>query len=374
MNSTQMKLFLPLFVVIVLGFCFTTTKAQTPSVEATLNFADYDVIYLADFIDMKTQKLSSTIPSITLDLVVQPESMSAALPVCLYIETDIQLRGDPGLKKMVSGYTSQFLIAGRKTLSARDFTKDGPLPLLNAGYEEDKPLRQRLEDLATTIPTAPPGTYQITMVVYSPDKSKRYGSTTKTIVIPFSAPDEAFVEINEPKNGSFFTNLAPTFSWTTSVNSIKVSVFEAGVNHRSPQDALTGGNPYLVKELTGATSLTYPQDAYRQLQENKAYVLQVEANVTTNRGKVGNSSRPIVFRITNDNVGKILDNFLSTAAGSTSGTFSTLRADPTNWVAWQDYGNMTLDGSMLTETDLQTLLHDLANNPDLNLQLSVENQ
>ena len=374
MNSVQLKLLLPVLVVIVLGLCFTSTNAQTPSVEATLNFADYDVIYLVDFIDMKTQKMSSTIPSITLDLIVKPETMSAELPVCLKIEVYIQLRGDASLQKMVGGYTATFSIKGRRTLTARDFTSDGPLPLLDRnGYEENKALRKRLEDLATTIPTAPPGTYLVSMTVYSPDKRIQYGSASKTIVIPYSAPDEAFVEINEPKNGSFFTNLAPTFSWTTSANSVKVSVFEAGVNHRSPQDALTGGNPYLVKELTGKTSFTY-QDASRQLQENKAYVLQVEANVSTNRGNVGNASRPVVFRITSDNVGKILDNYFSNAPGSASGTFSSLRADPSNWVAWQDYGNITLDGSLMTETDLQTLLHDLAGTPDLNLQLSVENQ
>jgi hypothetical protein len=202
----------------------------------------------------------------------------------------------------------------------------------------------------------------------------KYGGDSKNIVIPYAAPDEAFVEINDPKNGSFFTNLAPTFSWTTNANTVKVSVYEAGVSQRSPQDALTGGNPYLVKEITGATSLTYPQDASRQLQENKAFVLQVEAKVITNRGEVDNSSLPVVFRITDDNVGKMLDNFLSTSAGSAYGTFSSLRAEPINWVAWQPYGTITLDGSMLTETDLQTLIHDLAANHSLNLQLSIENQ
>ena len=61
-------------------------------------------------------------------------------------------------------------------------------------------------------------------------------------------------------------------------------------------------------------------------------------------------------------------------SGSASATYSTLRADPNNWVAWSPYGNITLDGSTLTETDLQSLVNDLASRSDLKIQLGVENQ
>ena len=69
----------------------------------------------------------------------------------------------------------------------------------------------------------------------------------KTITVQFSTADEVFVEINDPKNGSFFNNLAPTFSWTTGESNVTVSVYEALPTQRSPQDALTGGNPCLVR-------------------------------------------------------------------------------------------------------------------------------
>jgi len=280
---------------------------------------------------------------------------------------------------LVSGYSLDFPINGSRTLAAHDFAKDGSgvAVLRNGNYYENEDLKKKITDMAMTTPTAPPGTYQIAMKVLpagATNSNIQYGGDSKTVVIPYSATDEAFVEINDPKNGSYFTNLAPTFSWTTNANAIKISVFEAGTNHRSPQDALTGGNPCLIKDLTGVASLTYPQDASRQLQDNKAYVIQVEAKVSTNRGEVGNFSRPVVFRITNDNAGKMLDNFLNSAAGSASGTYSSLRSDPSDWVSWPAYGNMILDGNTLTETDLQALLHDLASNPDLKVQLSVENQ
>ena len=381
MKSIQMKLLLAILIVIGVGLYFTNAEAQTqspPKVAATLNFFDYDVVYLTDFIDVKTQKLNSAIPQISLDLtVVNPPG--GTVKVCIYVEVQVQLRGDAHSQLLVSGYSLDFPINGSRTLAARDFAKDGSgvAVLRNRNYYENEDLKKKITDMAMTTPTAPPGTYQIAMKVLpagATNSNIQYGGDSKTVVIPYSATDEAFVEINDPKNGSYFTNLAPTFSWTTNANAIKISVFEAGTNHRSPQDALTGGNPCLIKDLTGVASLTYPQDASRQLQDNKAYVIQVEAKVSTNRGEVGNFSRPVVFRITNDNAGKMLDNFLNSAAGSASGTYSSLRSDPSDWVSWPAYGNMTLDGNTLTETDLQALLHDLASNPDLKVQLSVENQ
>jgi len=259
------------------------------------------------------------------------------------------------------------------TLTARDFAKGGS-DISNGTLKENTPLKKRITDLAQATSTVPAGTYQIKMTVYSTDHSVVYGGDSKTIVIPYSALEGAFVEINDPKNGSITNNLAPTFSWTTGAPRVTVRVYEAGVNNRSPQDALTGSNPYLEKDLSGVTTLTYPQDASRQLQDNKAYVLQIESKVSSNRGELGNFSRPVVFRITDDRIGRMIDNFLNTYNGDASATYSTLRADPNNWTVWPAYGNITLDGNTLTDTDLQTLINDLASRPDLKLQLSIENQ
>jgi hypothetical protein len=271
-----------------------------------------------------------------------------------------------------------------KTLTAKDFAKTGlsEIYLRNSPYFEDSDFRKQLEDIVQKNPTAPPGRYTMNMQVLQvlDDKSNSFkpisgASDLKTIVVSFSTTDEVFVEINDPKDGSYSDNLSPTFSWTTGSPNVTVRVFEAGVSHRSPQDALTGGNPHLVKDLTtGVTTLTYPQDAARQLQENKAYVLQVEAKVSTSRGEAGNFSRPVVFRITDDKIGKMLDNYLNSLKGSASSTYSTLRSDPTNWLYWPPYGNITLNGSTLSESDLQSLLNELTGQTELTIELGVENQ
>jgi hypothetical protein len=318
--------------------------------------------------------------------------------VCVYIEMYVQLRGDAN-DRLMYAYTNNFPIDGSRVLAARDFAKKGSSEIYirdgGGTYEENAPLRKKLEDMAAKNPTAPPGKYTVIMNVLRatsedptdrtlPNKNEVLGNDSKTVVVQFSTADEAFVEINDPKDGSFFNNLAPTFSWTSS-SPVKVSVYEAGQNHRSPQDALTGGNPCLVRKSYGSddgtippdftgTSLTYPGNAERKLEQDKAYVLQVEAKVSTNRGDIMRPARPVVFRITDDNVGKMLDNFLNSFSGSASATYSALRAEPSSWVAWQAYGNIILDGSMITETDLQTLLNELAGQTDSHLHLSVENR
>jgi hypothetical protein len=368
----------------------STAFTQT-TMKVSLDFQMYDVVYLTDFVDIKKQELNPNISGISLTLQTTGNEPSTQW-VCVYVEMRVQLRGEVD-QELMRAYTNNFKVNGSRVLAARDFAKGGSSEIyIRDGmgtYTENATLRKRLEDMAAKNPTAPPGRYTVIMKVLkatSENPNDRgipttavIGGDTKTITVQFSTADEVFVEINDPKNGSFFSNLAPTFSWTSSAP-VKVSVYEALTNHRSPQDALAGGSPSLVRKSYGdnpdftGTSLTYPGNAERKLEQNKAYVLQVEAKVATNRGDVLRQSLPVVFRITDDKVGQMIDNFLNAFSGSASATYATLRADPNNWVAWSPYGNITLDGSTLTETDLQTLVNDLASRSELKIQLGVENQ
>jgi hypothetical protein len=370
----------------------STALAQNNPVRATLDFQMYDVVYLTDFVDIKNNQLNPNISGISLSMsaVGTPPS---ELWVCVYVELRIQLRGEAD-QELMHAYTNNFDMIKNPVLAANNFAKGGSGNIyIRDGlgtYVENGPLRKRLEDMAAKNPTAPPGKYSIIMKVLSATSNKSsdrgvptnvqvLGQDFKTVTVSFSTADEVFVEINDPKDGSFFNNLAPTFSWTSSAP-VKISVYEALSNHRSPQDALTGGSPCLVRKSYGdnpdftGNSLTYPGNAERKLEQNKAYVLQVEARVATNRGDVMRQSLPVVFRITGDNVGRILDNCLGTLSGAASATYSTLRAEPSNWIPWSAYGNITLDGGSINETDLQSLMNDLCGRSELKLQLGVENQ
>jgi hypothetical protein len=376
--------------IVVLAVMVNYSGALSQTVKVSLDFQMYDVVYLTDFVDVKSQQLNPNISGISLTLQTTG-TQPPPIWVCVEVSMHVQLIGE-GDQELVHAWTNNFKVDGSRVLAARDFAKEGGSDIqIRAGtdtYVENVSLRKRLEDMANKNPTAPPGKYTVIMkVLKAPaDGTDRgipntevLGGDTKSFTVQFSAADEVFVEITDPKNGSFFSNLAPTFNWTSSAP-VRVSVYEALPNQHSPQDALMGGNPCLVRQSYGdppdftGTSLTYPANAGRQLEQEKAYVLQVEAKVATNRGDVMRKSLPVVFRITDDKVGQILDNFLNAFSGSASATYSTLRADPSNWVAWPAYGNMTLDGSNLSETDLQSLINELSSRTDLTLQLGIENQ
>lgn len=377
MQSIRKRVFVAALIAAMTGLWSATATAQVapPSVQVTMNVSEYDILFLTDLINVKTQKLSTSVSGFSLGLAVTSPP-NGSLNVRVYVKVQVKLRGDAQYQTLMSGISNSFVLSGSMTLTARDFAKDGSGVAVIAQYldPENTALKQRIINLAQTTATAPPGSYRFLMQVFPANSLNPLGGDTKTIDVPYSSVDEVYVEIVDPKDGSYSNNLAPTFSWTTGAPNVTVRVYEVGLNHRSPQDALTGGNPHLVKDLSGVTSLTYPQDASRRLQENKAYVLQVEAKVSTTRGEMGNFSRPVVFRITGDKIGQMLDNFMNTKGDASSSAYFALRSEPSNWVAWPAYGNVTMDGGMLTEIDVQALLNELANRSDLNLQLSVENQ
>jgi hypothetical protein len=371
MKSIHMKLLVFIFTVLALGLWFAPARAQS-SVKTTLNITEYDILYLADFINAKTQNLNSAVSGFSVDLAPNVQR----LQIRIYMQVLVRLRGDAQPGQLLDGYSKEFTLTGPLTLTARDFVKAiGGKAALDP-YNENSALKKRITDFAQTTAAAPPGTYNFLVKVMGGSSNPNivYGTDSKTIVIPYSAVDEVFIEINDPLNGSYSNNLAPTFSWTSAEPNVTVRVYEAGLNHHSPQDALTGGNPYLEENVVGTNTLTYPANAQRQLQENKAYVLQIEANVSSSRGPMKSVSQPVVFRITNDNLGNILDYFLNSVSGNASATYSTLRAEPTKWIPWSPYGNITLNGTMLSESDLQVLLKELSTQQDVKLDLSVENQ
>ena len=379
MKSIPRTFLLFLLACLVSSICIDNARAQRPFT-VQINVSEYEVMFLTDLFDVKTDQLSALASGFSVDI-SGPAKVNG---IYLFVQTEALLRGgngDAGNDPLTKGYTKTMPFNGSLTLSAKDFDKDGgmagPDPS-KTGAADNSRLKKKIRDLALTNSTIPPGMYKTTIQVYdgigSVSNPILLGGDVKTINVVYATPDEAFIEINEPKSGSYFNNLAPTFSWTSAEPNVIVRVYEAGLNHRSPQDALTGSNPYLVEKVLGANTLTYPATAARQLQEGKAYVLQVESEISSSHGPLKNQSQPVVFRITNDNLGKTLDNFMSSAPGEVSSTYSALRAEPSNWIPWLLYGNITLDGVMLSETDLQNILKELTSKQNVKLELSVENQ
>lgn len=407
----QLNLFTALLLLTAFWNSIAVAQIGNLEIKVDINVSEYDVVFLTEFFDVRSQKLASSAPGFSVELKLSSTDGSTVpnrLPVRIYVFVDVRLRGEKDFRTLVKGISKPLDITnGYRMLTARDFATEGVASAdVSAGeYKQDIDLKKKIAEYAQTNPTAPPGVYRINILVQQSNDAglgkRSYGKASQTIVVPYGSVDEVYVEITEPKNGSTFNNLAPTFSWISSQKDVRVSVYEVGTNHRSPQDALTGGNPCLIwtsygemnpldksgsTSLTGltkpiqssmnigSTSLTYPPNAQRQLQQNKAYVLLVEAKVQTNRGDMMRPSKPVLFRIADDKVGQILDNFMNTQHEEISSKYFSLRAEPSNWIYWADYGNIILDGVKQNEIDLESVLKDITNRKDLKIEFDIEYQ
>jgi hypothetical protein len=381
MNHARRFLLLAIpLVFFLVGMGTSTAQAQTGAVGVTLNFTEYDVVYLTDWIDVKTQKVKESVPNFSLQL---DNNTGKDTTICLYIQINVQLQGKAA-DDLYYGFTRNFkLPASGRFITAREFSgnvSNSDLEMRSVGKYENKALRKVIEDEANKYATAAAGAYRL-LIQALPSTRTQYdavsrstvlGQEARTIVVSQTTPT-TLTDLVEPRDGSFFSGLSPSFTWSTQATRTTLRVYEVLCSHRTPQDAMSG-TPYLVQELTGITSLTYPTNAPRQLQQDRAYVWVVDGAVSTSRGLVQSPSKPFVFRVTDDKVGMMLDNFFNQAGGQGQAVFSNLRSDQSNWVYLSNCARATIDGRSLTEGDLQTLLNDLGGQQDVNLQVSVENQ
>lgn len=129
--------------------CTAPSSAQK-QIDAAITFNEYDVMYLADFIDVKSQKISSNISGISLAL-----TNLANTPKNIYIniEVDVVLQGDKTIYSqpfLVKGKTNIFTVqpTGR-ILAARDFSNSGRTFMLSM------PATRRMQRFEKNLKTLP---------------------------------------------------------------------------------------------------------------------------------------------------------------------------------------------------------------------------
>jgi len=331
----------------------STVKAQTIThVDFDLPSLDYDVIYLADFIDITSNKLASNIPNfsgtIRADGVGQIMLDAAAL---------VQFKGDPSPQELVFAETEPFKISFSRSLTATDLAAGNvsDIKIKGSPYRENQSLRDRIQNYAKQFPTAPVGQYILQLSAYSVtstgDKGSLLGSIQKIITVRNASPDEVQVNLIDPQPGAVVSTTLPTFSWTSPNSDVTLYVYEKLPIYQSLQEAVNG-IPFLKQEINGPQSFTYPANASRRLEQNKSYVWYVEASVTTNRQTVQKQSELRLFRIQLDNrTDQGVSDMMNSLGGSAAGTFSTLQS-----IGWIPTGTMTLDGKTLTLDDLKALV------------------
>ncbi|MEK6565572.1 MAG: hypothetical protein AABZ41_02580 [Bacteroidota bacterium] len=355
--------------VVILMLCASIAAiGQTPitSVQFELPAFNYDVLYLADFIDVGTQKLASNIPDFSGSIIPLPSGSQGQIYITA--KASIQLQGDPAPIELIRVATRLFRLGpGARTFSARDLAKGSTsdIQVDDPQTVEDRSQRDRLEKYGERFPTAPVGQYVL-------DIEARSGTTVlgrirKTIRIRNASPDEVVVTLLDPQPGAVISSIAPTFSWSSPNPKIKLSVYEKLPVHQTPQEATTG-IPYLAVELNGLSTLTYPANAPRRLEQNRTYVWFVETEVTTNRGPVRRRSELNVFRIQLSNPQQqAVEQLFNGLGSSAQGTYATLQG-----IGWLPSGEISLDGKRLTRDELAGLITKTAGQ-SIQFKVRVEN-
>jgi len=344
---------LPLALIAGMSVCSSQSQIQI-----TIPSFDYDVIYLTDYIDFATQKLATSIPNFSGEIV---NAGSTTQTFWLRAEAKIQLSGK-GVEDLATVATENITLAAgaRISLSSSDLRRGstGAIQVKagSAGYAEGAG-KKSLEDAVSNSgqSTAPVGVYTIFVYAYptpysaSPSTSSALGRASRTINVRNSSPNEVSVNLIDPQPGAVVPTTLPTFSWTSPNPKNTIYVYEKLPIHRSPQEAITG-IPYLKKELQGASTLTYPTDAARRLEQNKSYYWFVETEVTTDRGSEKRRSEIQLFRIVLENpLARAVERLLGNLGSNVSGTYATLQS--IGWIP----NKVTLDGKVLSADELNAL-------------------
>ncbi len=325
---------------------------------------DYDVVYLADFLDVTTGKLASSIPNFSGE--IRPVPSNGQGNIFLRLRAYIKLQGDASPNLLVQAETKGFTLEAKPLIiSSRDFAQ-GSEKIQVHSWSEDKTQRQRIEDYVARFPTAPVGTYTFVLEAYDQSTQQLIGSISKDINVRNASPEEVVVSLIDPQPGAVVATLLPTFSWSSPNSDVTLMVYEKLPVQRTPQEA-TAGIPHLNVDLSGVSTYTYPLSGARRLENGKTYVWFVRTKVKTNRGAVNRDSDLRVFRVQmGDERAQQLEQFLNTLGGNAAGTLATLES-----MGWIPRGEMTLDGKRLTMEDLNKLLNEL-NAKNVQLQVRVE--
>ena len=343
-------------------------SAQT-RVTFNLPAFNYDVIYLSDFINVTSDKLSNNIPNFTGTILADSNGIPISVNIILDAEAWIQLKGASN-QELVRAETEPFVVNGSKSISATDLAGGSSDIVIKGGadYYENEALKQQLTDYAKQFPTAPVGQYTLVLTAYpvTPSGAKGsqpLGSIQKVITVRNASPDEVQVNLIEPQPGEVISTTLPTFSWSSSYPNVTLYVYEMLPIYQSMQEAVTG-IPYLKQDISGAQTFTYPVNAARRLEQDKSYVWFVEASVITNRQTVEKQSEIRLFRIqTNNQANQEITDMMNNFGGTAAGTFATLQS-----MGWIPTGTITLDGKPLTLDDLKALVAKLTAE---NIQVTV---
>ena len=351
--------FLPMMIVL-------SSIAAAQTVQFDINLPNYDVIYLADLVDIRSGRIADNIPEMSIEM-----RTDSPTPIQVWFEytAQIELRGD-SRKTVATGHSNDFTLNGVRRLSSRDLSGRGAadIQMTTDKGSRDPDLEKKLKEYVERFPTAPAGSYYFSCRVYAaPYPSKTggpLGQLQKVITVRNASENEVTISLISPDEGAAVPTPFPTFSWSSEKPEVILYVYEKLPIHRSPEEAVTG-IPYLKRELRGVSTFTYPADAERRLETGKSYYWFLETKVLTTRGDLKKRSEIRLFRVLPGGSSNPLLLALSTMGGDVATRLANLIEN-----GWQPSG-ATIDGSPATPADVNSLLQRLARE-SVSVNVSIE--
>jgi hypothetical protein len=285
----------------------------------------------------------------------------------------MEITGDLAL---ASGRSSQDI----STLTTLPFTVDGSLTLTNLDlsrpgikgtyfFDTEKLTQLGVRDIALSGSRLPAGTYTLNISVYKLDNGRRTAEKARGKIV-FVLGNPSSVELLSPADGDQQVGQFPLFQWMYDGPFSRISVFERLPGQASLEEA-TAGVPHIMQDVAGV-SFQYPAAGVRALQPGKTYVWYVDGLLRSSGGTtqaVRSTLRS--FTVSSSDSRKreesLLDRLERALGPGYKSLFDQIRANE-----YDVSGVLMLDDSPVTPAQLDVLINQIRQNPDMVKRVHVE--
>jgi hypothetical protein len=333
--------------------------AQGPTIDITASVAPVDVLTLQD-VDF----VNSTAPKWLFTITLRGKGVTgqtATITAVMRLFVDVTLADGESFPSASHYTTKQFTFVGTRSFTNLDLRNSD----IVSEYSMDYTAKRRLEEIALPSGILPAGVYTFRIQV---DDVRAKISSTASFKFVLSNPSR--LDLVFPLNNDRSVGQFPLFQWNFDGSRARISVYERLPGQSSLGD-VASGIPHVSADVTG-NSYLYPSAGVRPLEPGKTYVWFVEGLY----GSAGGNSRTMrsplwSFTVSaggaNAAIQSLLDELEKAMGTKHKAVFDRIRAE-----ALSPTGQVRVDGSLITTTELVKLIAQFRENPANILNAEIE--
>ncbi len=264
---------------IMLAFLAGNAQAQD-QVILTLQVPYYNQLFASD-LDIEHVKSSGILFTATLQ-----STAGTPIQVKLDLAVNIALAGESPFQIATATTEPITLNPGQVIVVTNvDISGNNPRIALEK-YDYDQGQFDRIKNVALATGKAPAGVYEFVVRCLDLENKPISGSRKADIVVT----NPSRVELGLPNDMTGVTTLFPHFQWSSSADTVVVSIFQKEPYQQTPEDVVSGV-PFLRERIPNPSSpsrgsLDYPPSSprVRPLQVGRTYYWYVEIPASATRG------------------------------------------------------------------------------------------